>query len=253
MRSFRVFDEGPSDEIEFMMVDPKDGGTFLFTINIPHLLIPMWPTHARPVEPYKRLLMRWKIAMSSSRKWSARNITSFNAKVAEYNTQSEMKQVPSIDYSWSLSTSWQTLMMVASKEVEDAIIRLGQKGACSRDHMILATTTIGWCYFRFDQANVPSRVALLRGIIWDRLSWMKNGAEKLLGHWDMLFKPIDENHPIRLQGSFISDDDVRADCELCQGTSLSGLWWPLLIRRSIRVGLWRRHGWLWRVIHSLKG
>ena len=103
------------------------------------------------------------------------------------------------------------LMMVASKEVEDAIIRLGQKARAAGIHMILATQRPSVDVISgLIKANVPSRVALrcLREqIVVPFLD--ENGAEKLLGRGDMLFKPIDENHPVRLQGSFISDDDVE--------------------------------------------
>lgn len=106
--------------------------------------------------------------------------------------------------------SWQDLM-VASKEVEDAIIRLGQKARAAGIHMILATQrpSVG-VISGLIKANVPSRVAFAVSSGTDSRTILdENGAEKLLGRGDMLFKPIDENHPIRLQGSFISDDDVE--------------------------------------------
>ena len=102
------------------------------------------------------------------------------------------------------------LMMVASKEVEDAIIRLGQKARAAGIHMILATQRPSVDVISgLIKANVPSRVAFAVSSGTDSRTILdENGAEKLLGRGDMLFKPIDENHPIRLQGSFISDDDV---------------------------------------------
>ncbi len=103
------------------------------------------------------------------------------------------------------------LMMVASKEVEDAIIRLGQKARAAGIHMILATQRPSVDVISgLIKANVPSRVAFAVSSGTDSRTILdENGAEKLLGRGDMLFKPIDENHPIRLQGSFISDDDVE--------------------------------------------
>lgn len=101
--------------------------------------------------------------------------------------------------------------MVASKEVEDAIIRLGQKARAAGIHMILATQRPSVDVISgLIKANVPSRVAFAVSSGTDSRTILdENGAEKLLGRGDMLFKPIDENHPIRLQGSFISDDDVE--------------------------------------------
>ena len=103
------------------------------------------------------------------------------------------------------------LMMVASKEVEDAIIRLGQKARAAGIHMILATQRPSVDVISgLIKANVPSRIAFAVSSGTDSRTILdENGAEKLLGRGDMLFKPIDENHPVRLQGSFISDDDVE--------------------------------------------
>ncbi|WP_164905815.1 DNA translocase FtsK, partial [Streptococcus parasanguinis] len=133
-----------------------------------------------------------------------------NAKVAEYNAQSEMKQVP-LPLIVVIVDELADLMMVASKEVEDAIIRLGQKARAAGIHMILATQRPSVDVISgLIKANVPSRVAFAVSSGTDSRTILdENGAEKLLGRGDMLFKPIDENHPIRLQGSFISDDDVE--------------------------------------------
>ena len=97
------------------------------------------------------------------------------------------------------------------KEVEDAIIRLGQKARAAGNYTILATQRPSVDVISgLIKANVPSRVALRYHLgPTHGPSWMKMGQKKLLGRGDMLFKPIDENHPIRLQGSFISDDDVE--------------------------------------------
>ena len=102
-------------------------------------------------------------------------------------------------------------MMVASKEVEDAIIRLGQKARAAGIHMILATQRPSVDVISgLIKANVPSRIAFAVSSGTDSRTILdENGAEKLLGRGDMLFKPIDENHPVRLQGSFISDEDVE--------------------------------------------
>jgi S-DNA-T family DNA segregation ATPase FtsK/SpoIIIE len=102
-------------------------------------------------------------------------------------------------------------MMVASKEVEDAIIRLGQKARAAGIHMILATQRPSTDVISgLIKANVPSRMAFaVSSGIDSRTILDMNGAEKLLGRGDMLFKPIDKNHPIRIQGAFLSDAEVE--------------------------------------------
>ena len=143
-------------------------------------------------------------------KVGVRNIAGFNAKVEEFNAQSEYKQVP-LPLIVVIVDELADLMMVASKEVEDAIIRLGQKARAAGIHMILATQRPSVDVISgLIKANVPSRVAFAVSSGTDSRTILdENGAEKLLGRGDMLFKPIDENHPVRLQGSFISDDDVE--------------------------------------------
>lgn len=103
-------------------------------------------------------------------------------------------------------------MMVASKEVEDAIIRIGQKARAAGIHMILATQRPSVDVISgLIKANVPSRVAFAVSSGTDSRTILdSNGAEKLLGRGDMLFKPIDENHALRLQGAFLSDEDVAS-------------------------------------------
>ena len=142
-------------------------------------------------------------------KFGVRNIAGYNAKVEDWNAQSQEKQIP-LPLIVVIVDELADLMMVASKEVEDAIIRLGQKRVAGI-HMILATQRPSVDVISgLIKANVPSRVAFAVSSGTDSRTILdENGAEKLLGRGDMLFKPIDENHPVRLQGSFISDDDVE--------------------------------------------
>ena len=197
------------DEVKFMMVDPKMVELSVYN-DIPHLLIPVVTNPRKASRALQKVVDEMENRYELFSKVGARNIAGFNAKVAEYNAQSEMKQVP-LPLIVVIVDELADLMMVASKEVEDAIIRLGQKARAAGIHMILATQRPSVDVISgLIKANVPSRVAFAVSSGTDSRTILdENGAEKLLGRGDMLFKPIDENHPIRLQGSFISDDDVE--------------------------------------------
>ena len=197
------------DEVKFMMVDPKMVELSVYN-DIPHLLIPVVTNPRKASRALQKVVDEMENRYELFSKVGARNIAGYNAKVAEYNAQSEYKQVP-LPLIVVIVDELADLMMVASKEVEDAIIRLGQKARAAGIYMILATQRPSVDVISgLIKANVPSRIAFAVSSGTDSRTILdENGAEKLLGRGDMLFKPIDENHPVRLQGSFISDEDVE--------------------------------------------
>ena len=197
------------DQVKFMMVDPKMVELSVYN-DIPHLLIPVVTNPRKASKALQKVVDEMENRYELFAKVGVRNIAVFNAKVEEFNAQSEYKQVP-LPLIVVIVDELADLMMVASKEVEDAIIRLGQKARAAGIHMILATQRPSVDVISgLIKANVPSRVAFAVSSGTDSRTILdENGAEKLLGRGDMLFKPIDENHPVRLQGSFISDDDVE--------------------------------------------
>ena len=198
------------DEVKFMMVDPKMVELSVYN-DIPHLLIPVVTNPRKASRALQKVVDEMENRYELFSKVGARNIAGYNAKVAEYNaSQPEYKQVP-LPLIVVIVDELADLMMVASKEVEDAIIRLGQKARAAGIHMILATQRPSVDVISgLIKANVPSRIAFAVSSGTDSRTILdENGAEKLLGRGDMLFKPIDENHPVRLQGSFISDEDVE--------------------------------------------
>lgn len=197
------------DEVKFMMVDPKMVELSVYN-DIPHLLIPVVTNPRKASRALQKVVDEMENRYELFSKVGARNIAGYNAKVAEYNARSEYKQVP-LPLIVVIVDELADLMMVASKEVEDAIIRLGQKARAAGIHMILATQRPSVDVISgLIKANVPSRIAFAVSSGTDSRTILdENGAEKLLGRGDMLFKPIDENHPVRLQGSFISDEDVE--------------------------------------------
>ncbi len=198
------------DEVKFMMVDPKMVELSVYN-DIPHLLIPVVTNPRKASRALQKVVDEMENRYELFSKVGTRNIAGYNAKVAEYNaSQPEYKQIP-LPLIVVIVDELADLMMVASKEVEDAIIRLGQKARAAGIHMILATQRPSVDVISgLIKANVPSRIAFAVSSGTDSRTILdENGAEKLLGRGDMLFKPIDENHPVRLQGSFISDEDVE--------------------------------------------
>lgn len=197
------------DQVKFMMVDPKMVELSVYN-DIPHLLIPVVTNPRKASKALQKVVDEMENRYELFAKVGVRNIAGFNAKVEEFNFQSEYKQIP-LPFIVVIVDELADLMMVASKEVEDAIIRLGQKARAAGIHMILATQRPSVDVISgLIKANVPSRVAFAVSSGTDSRTILdENGAEKLLGRGDMLFKPINENHPVRLQGSFISDDDVE--------------------------------------------
>ena len=197
------------DQIKFLMVDPKMVELSVYN-DIPHLLIPVVTNPRKAAKALQKVVDEMENRYELFSKFGVRNIAGYNAKVEDWNAQSQEKQIP-LPLIVVIVDELADLMMVASKEVEDAIIRLGQKARAAGIHMILATQRPSVDVISgLIKANVPSRVAFAVSSGTDSRTILdENGAEKLLGRGDMLFKPIDENHPVRLQGSFISDDDVE--------------------------------------------
>lgn len=197
-------------QVKFLMVDPKMVELSVYN-DIPHLLIPVVTNPRKASRALQKVVDQMEERYELFSRYGVRNIAGYNEKVQKYNAESDEKmlELPLIVV---IVDELADLMMVASKEVEDAIIRLGQKARAAGIHMILATQRPSVDVISgLIKANVPSRIAFAVSSGTDSRTILDtNGAEKLLGRGDMLFKPIDENHPVRLQGAFLSDDDVEA-------------------------------------------
>ncbi|HFI0239186.1 TPA: DNA translocase FtsK [Streptococcus suis] len=199
---------GP-DQVKFMMIDPKMVELSVYN-DIPHLLIPVVTNPRKAARALQKVVDEMEKRYELFSHIGVRNLEGYNVKVEEFNSRSEEKQIP-LPLIVVIVDELADLMMVASKEVEDAIIRLGQKARAAGIHMILATQRPSVDVISgLIKANVPSRVAFAVASGTDSRTILgENGAEKLLGRGDMLFHPIGESAPVRLQGSFISDDDVE--------------------------------------------
>ncbi len=197
-------------QVKFLMVDPKMVELSVYN-DIPHLLIPVVTNPRKASRALQKVVDQMEERYELFSRYGVRNIAGYNEKVQKYNAESDEKmlELPLIVV---IVDELADLMMVASKEVEDAIIQLGQKARAAGIHMILATQRPSVDVISgLIKANVPSRITFAVSSGTDSRTILDtNGAEKLLGRGDMLFKPIDENHPVRLQGAFLSDDDVEA-------------------------------------------
>ena len=195
------------DEVKFLMIDPKKV-EFSKYENIPHLLVPV-VTDARKASgalgwAVSEMLKRYQ-AFSDT---GVRDIEGYNKFVKKH---SDMEPMPKIVI---CIDELADLMMAAPKEVEDSICRLAQMARAAGMHLVIATQRPSVDVITgLIKANISSRIALtVSSQIDSRTILDTGGAEKLLGRGDMLYSPIGASKPQRVQGCFISDEEVE---ELC--------------------------------------
>lgn len=197
----------PSD-LKMVMVDPKQVELSVYN-DIPHLLTPVVSDPrkaARALQKVAKIMdERYKLLATVG----VRKISEYNKQIESYNVehQTAYKKMP---YIVVVVDEMADLMIQVKSEVEQPIIRIAQLGRASGIHMILATQrpTVD-VITGLIKANVPSRIAFAVASGMDSRTIIdKNGAEQLLGHGDMLFEPSGKPSQ-RVQGAFISDDDVN--------------------------------------------
>ena len=196
-------------EVKLMMVDPKMVELNVYN-GIPHLLTPVVTNPRRAAQALQKVVKEMEERYEKFAAAGVRNITGYNDMIRERNLETGEKH-PILPFIVVIVDELADLMMVASNEVEDAIIRLAQMARAAGIHMILATQRPSVDVITgIIKANVPSRMAFAVSSGTDSRTIIDtNGAEKLLGRGDMLFLPMGENKPIRVQGAFISDQDVE--------------------------------------------
>lgn len=197
------------NEVKLMMIDPKMVELNVYN-GIPHLLTPVVTNPKKAAQALQKVVaemeQRYELFAASGQ----RNITGYNQFVLEKNLE-EGANHPTLPFIVVVVDELADLMMVASNEVEDAIIRLAQMARAAGIHMILATQRPSVDVITgIIKANVPSRIAFAVSSGTDSRTIIdSSGAEKLLGRGDMLYLPMGENKPVRVQGAFISDDEVE--------------------------------------------
>ncbi len=196
------------DEVRLIMIDPKMVELGVYN-GIPHLLIPV------VTDPKKAAgSLQWAVA-EMMRRYSimsesgARDIASYN-RVIEGNP--ERKKLPQIVV---VIDELADLMLVAAKEVEESICRVAQMGRAAGVHLVIATQRPSANVITgLMKANIPSRIAFaVASAMESRIILDTSGAEKLVGRGDMLYAPLGEGKAKRVQGCFITDEEVQRVAE----------------------------------------
>lgn len=197
------------DEVKLAMVDPKVVELSVYN-GIPHLMCPVVS------DPKQAAILLQKMVNEMEKRYhmfsesGTKKIEGYNEYVEKWNKEHPDAQKQKMPFIVVIIDELADLMMVAAKEVEDSILRITQKARAAGIHLIVATQRPSTEVITgLIKANIPSRIAFAVGSGIDSRTILDQvGAEKLLGKGDMFFLPIGMNSPIRIQGSFITDDEI---------------------------------------------
>lgn len=191
------------DEVKFLMIDPKMVELNVYN-GIPHLLAPVVTNPKRASLALKKIVVEMESRYELFSKSSTRNIEGYNTLMAD-------NPAAVLPYIVVIVDELADLMMVAAGDVEDSIARLAQMARAAGIHLIIATQRPSVDVITgVIKANIPSRIAFgVSSQVDSRTILDMVGAEKLLGRGDMLFLPVGMSKPIRVQGAFLSDQEVE--------------------------------------------
>ena len=198
------------NEVKLMMVDPKKVELSNYN-GIPHLNCPV------VTDPKKASIMLQKVVAEMENRYrlfeekAVKNITTYNEWVEKENKHKPDTPLAKMSYIVVIIDELADLMLVASKEVEDSITRITQMARAAGIHLIVATQRPSTDVITgLVKNNIPSRISFaVSSQIDSRTILDQGGAEKLLGRGDMLYFPMGENAPTRIQGCFISDGEIE--------------------------------------------
>ena len=199
------------DEVKLMMVDPKKVELSMYN-GIPHLMMPV------VTDPKKASIALQKVVAEMESRYdlfsekNVKNIATYNEWVEKENAKlPEDAKIKKMHYIVVIVDELADLMLVASKEVEDSIMRITQMARAAGIHLIIATQRPSTDVITgVVKANIPSRISFaVSSSIDSRTILDMGGAEKLLGRGDMLFLPMGENAPERVQGAYVSDEELE--------------------------------------------
>lgn len=208
------------DEVRFLMIDPK--AVELTEYNgMPHMLVPV-VTDPRKASgalgwAVSEMMKRYKIFSECN----VRNLKGYNSLAESQNYQDENGQpMPAMPQIVIIIDELADLMMAAPKEVEDSICRLAQLARAAGMHLVVATQRPSVDVVTgLIKANIPSRIALtVSNAVDSRTILDAGGAEKLLGNGDMLFAPVGVTKPLRVQGCYVTDEEISSIVEFVKKT-----------------------------------
>ena len=200
------------DEVKLVMVDPKVVELSVYN-GVPHLMCPVVSDPKKAAVALAKMVAEMERRYETFSETKTKNIETYNAYIDKWNEEHKADDVKKsrLPYIVVIIDELADLMMVAAKEVEDSILRITQKARAAGIHLIVATQRPSTDVITgLIKANIPSRISFAVGSgIDSRTILDQTGAEKLLGKGDMLFLPIGVNSPTRIQGSFITDDEIK--------------------------------------------
>lgn len=198
------------DEVKLVLVDPKQVELSNYN-GVPHLMAPV------VTDPKRASLVLQKVVVEMDKRYKilaekgVKNIADYNKKVEEENARHPENKEPKMNYLVVIVDEMADLMIVAKKEVEDSIMRITQLARAAGIHLIVATQRPSTDIITgVIKTNIPSRIAFsVASYIDSRTILDAPGAEKLLGKGDMLYLPMGDPFPTRIQGCYISDDEIN--------------------------------------------
>ena len=200
------------DEVKLVLVDPKKVELSMYN-GVPHLLAPVVTDPKKANIALKKIVVEMENRYDVFSNNGVKNIEGYNNMIDRKNESlpdgEKLKRMPFIVV---IIDELADLMLVAAKEVEDSIMRITQMARAAGIHLIVATQRPSTDVITgVVKANIPSRISFaVSSQIDSRTILDMGGAEKLLGKGDMLFLPMGENTPQRVQGTFISEEEINA-------------------------------------------
>ena len=198
------------DEVKMVLVDPKKVEFNVYE-GIPHLLTPVVTDPKKASAALQKIVVEMDDRYETFKNSGTKNIQTYNDYV-----EKELKKNPNcgltkMPFILVVIDELADLMLVAAKEVEESIMRITQLARAAGIHLIVATQRPSTDIITgVVKSNIPTRISFaVSSSIDSRTILDMVGAEKLLGKGDMLYKPMDDNTPTRIQGSFVGDDEIE--------------------------------------------